>query len=51
MLATAREWPVLEQADPEGDGYGDVFLQLADRVAAGDPVRARDLRDGLGCEG
>lgn len=49
VLATARDWPALAQADPEGDGYGDVFLQFADRAAAGEAIRAGQLRDGLGC--
>lgn len=48
VLATARDWPVLQQMEPDGD-YPEVIYGYADRVAAGEVPEG--YAGGLGCEG
>ncbi|HEY0952074.1 hypothetical protein [Nocardioides sp.] len=47
-LATARQWPVLQQMEADGD-YPEAIYGYADEVAAGQVPEG--YADGLGCEG
>lgn len=46
VLGTARQWPVLQRMDEEGD-YSEVVWDYADQVAAGQVPEG--YREGLGC--
>lgn len=48
VLATARDWPVLQDMEQGGD-FAEVIYDYADQVAAGDVPRG--YAEGLGCEG
>ncbi len=48
VLGTARQWPVLERIDADGD-YPQVVWDYADQVAAGQVPEG--YREGLGCSG
>ena len=48
VLGTAREWPVLQQMNPEGD-WPEVLWDYADRVVAGRSVPEEEYAMGLGC--